>query len=61
MLMVIMALMLIKMVDEYFLFVPLLECFRLLDDIGHEVEMTDSRLQQTLLKIEKVLRLSDGN
>ena len=33
---------------------------RLLDDLGHEVDMTDSRLQQTLQKIEKVLRLSDG-
>ena len=32
----------------------------LLDDLGHEVDMTDSRLQQTLQKIEKVLRLSDG-
>lgn len=31
----------------------------LLDDLGHEVDMTDSRLQQTLQKIEKVLRLSD--
>lgn len=37
------------------------EIFRLLDDLGHEVDMTDSRLQQTLQKIEKVLRLSDGN
>lgn len=34
--------------------------FSLLDDLGHEVDMTDSRLQQTLLKIEKVLRLSSG-
>lgn len=34
--------------------------FRLLDDFGHELEMTDSKLQQTVLKVEKVLRLSDG-
>ena len=33
---------------------------RLLDDFGHELEMTDSKLQQTVLKVEKVLRLSDG-
>ncbi|PFX26245.1 Syntaxin-6 [Stylophora pistillata] len=32
----------------------------LLDDFGHELEMTDSKLQQTVLKVEKVLRLSDG-
>ncbi|XP_028407811.1 syntaxin-6-like [Dendronephthya gigantea] len=31
----------------------------LLDDLGHEVDMTDSRLQQTLQKIEKVLKLAD--
>lgn len=31
----------------------------LLDDFGHELEMTDSKLQQTVLKVEKVLRLSD--
>lgn len=34
--------------------------FRMLDDFGHELEMTDSKLQQTVLKVEKVLRLSDG-
>ena len=34
--------------------------FRILDDFGHELEMTDSKLQQTVLKVEKVLRLSDG-
>ena len=33
---------------------------RILDDFGHELEMTDSKLQQTVLKVEKVLRLSDG-
>lgn len=33
---------------------------RMLDDFGHELEMTDSKLQQTVLKVEKVLRLSDG-
>ena len=32
----------------------------MLDDFGHELEMTDSKLQQTVLKVEKVLRLSDG-
>ena len=32
----------------------------MLDDFGHEIEMTDSKLQQTVLKVEKVLRLSDG-
>lgn len=31
----------------------------ILDDFGHELEMTDSKLQQTVLKVEKVLRLSD--
>jgi len=31
----------------------------MLDDFGHELEMTDSKLQQTVLKVEKVLRLSD--
>ena len=40
----------------YFLFLS----FRMLDDFGHELEMTDSKLQQTVLKVEKVLRLSDG-
>ncbi|XP_073243347.1 uncharacterized protein [Porites lutea] len=33
----------------------------ILDDFGHELEMTDSKLQQTVLKVEKVLRLSDGS
>ena len=33
---------------------------RMLDDFGHELEMTDSKLQQVALKVEKVLRLSDG-
>lgn len=37
-----------------------LHLFRILDDFGHELEMTDSKLQQTVLKVEKVLRLSDG-
>ena len=37
-----------------------LNLFRILDDFGHELEMTDSKLQQTVLKVEKVLRLSDG-
>ena len=32
----------------------------MLDDFGHELEMADSKLQQTVLKVEKVLRLSDG-
>ena len=41
----------------YMLFLNL---FRILDDFGHELEMTDSKLQQTVLKVEKVLRLSDG-
>ncbi|XP_031562996.1 syntaxin-6-like [Actinia tenebrosa] len=31
----------------------------ILDDFGHELEMTDSKLNQVVLKVEKVLRLSD--
>ncbi|EDO43377.1 predicted protein [Nematostella vectensis] len=31
----------------------------MLDDFGHELEMTDSKLNQVVLKVEKVLRLSD--
>ena len=34
--------------------------FRLLDDLGNEIEMTDSKLQTMLIRVEKVLRLADG-
>lgn len=46
---------------SYFKIINLIILFtRLLDDFGHELEMADSKLQQTVLKVEKVLRLSDG-
>eukprot|EP00795_Rhopilema_esculentum_P010989 gene10989-19828_t len=32
----------------------------LLDDLGNEIEMTDSKLQTMLVRVEKVLRLADG-
>lgn len=32
----------------------------MLDDFGNEIEMTDTKLNQVVLKVEKVLRLSDG-
>ena len=47
---------LVKCDYVFFLFLS----FRMFDDFGHELEMTDSKLQQTVLKVEKVLRLSDG-
>ena len=34
--------------------------FRLLDDLGNEIEMTDSKLQTMLIRVEKVLKLADG-
>lgn len=40
-----------------------LECyfsFSLLDDLGNEIEMTDSKLQTMLIRVEKVLKLADG-
>eukprot|EP00794_Sanderia_malayensis_P015957 gene15957-17562_t len=32
----------------------------LLDDLGSEIEMTDSKLQTILVRVEKVLKLADG-
>jgi len=31
----------------------------LLDDLGHEIDMTDSKLQQVMVKVEKVMRLTN--
>ena len=44
----------------YLLFNQFSCIFRLLDDLGNDIEMTDSRLQTMLIRVEKVLKLADG-
>ena len=35
--------------------------FRMLDELGNEIEMTDSKLDTTLKRVARVLHLSNGN
>lgn len=37
-----------------------LVCFRMLDEFGNELENTDSKLDTTMKKVAKVLRMSNG-
>ena len=35
--------------------------FRMLDDFGHEIENTESRMDNVMKKMAKVLHMSNGN
>lgn len=41
-----------KLITEFFL--------RILDEMGHEMENTDTKIDSTLKKMAKVLRMSNG-
>ena len=35
-------------------------CFRMLDEFGHEIENTESRMDNVMKKMAKVLHMSNG-